>query len=58
MELGRTSNITKKRKHVIRIWCLERFGGDGVKLGDQNTLTAEVHAFSKSTVLSLIIGTF
>ena len=32
MELGRASKTSKKRKRVIRRWCLDRFGDDEVKL--------------------------
>ena len=35
----------KKRKRVIRRWCLDRFG-DEVKLSYQTALRAEVHRFS------------
>ena len=49
MELGRASKTSKKRKHVIRRWCLDRFGDDEVKLSYQNALMAEVHEFSEGT---------
>ena len=32
MELGRASKTSKKRKRVIRRWCLDRFGDDVVKI--------------------------
>ena len=37
-ELGRT---TKKGKHVIRRWCLDRLADDEVKLRYQNGLRAK-----------------
>ena len=49
MELGQATNKTsKKRKCVIRRWCLDRFGDDEVKLSYQNALRAEVHRFSEN----------
>ena len=48
MELGRATKTSKKRKRVIRRWCLDRFGDDEVKLSYQNALIAEVHRFSKN----------
>ena len=49
MELDRASKTSKKRRHVIRRWCLDRFGDDEVKLSYRNALMAEVHEFSEST---------
>ena len=48
MELGRTIKNSKKGKHVIRRWCLDRFGDDEIRLRYQNGLRAEVHRFSES----------
>ena len=47
MELSPASKTSKERKHVIRRWCLDRFGDDEVKLSYQNALMAEVHGFSE-----------
>ena len=47
MELGQATKTSKKRKHVIRRWCLDRFGDYEVKLSYQNALRAEVHRFSE-----------
>ena len=49
VELGKAAKNSKKGKHVIRRWRLDRFGDDGVKLRYQNGLRAEVHGFSEST---------
>ena len=38
MELGRTTKTTRKAKHVIRKWCLERFENEEVKLKYQNAV--------------------
>ena len=48
MELGRATKTSKKRKCVIKRWCLDRFGVDEVKLSYQNALSAEVHRFSEN----------
>ena len=48
MEIGRTTKTSKQRKRVIRIWHLDRFGDDVVKLSYQNALRAEVHRFSEN----------
>ena len=48
VELGRAAKNSKKGKHVIRRWRLDRFGDDEVKLRYQNGLRAEVHGFSQS----------
>ena len=48
MELGRTAINFKKEKRVIRMWRLERFDEDEVKLRYHNALKAEVHGFSES----------
>ena len=48
MELSRATKTSKKRKHVIRRWRLDRFGDDEVKLSYHNALRAEVHGFSGS----------
>ena len=45
VELGRAAKNSKKGKHVIRRWRLDRFGDDEVKLRYQNGLRAEVHGF-------------
>ena len=47
-ELGRTAKNFKKEKRVIKMWRLERFDEDEVKLRYQNALKAEVHGFSES----------
>ena len=48
MELGPATKTSKKRKHVIRRWRLDRFGDDEVKLSYQNALRAEEHRFSEN----------
>ena len=48
MELGQETKTSKERKCVIRIWRLDRFGDDGVKLSYQNALRAEAHRFSEN----------
>ena len=48
MELGRTTKTTRRAKHVIRKWCLERFDDKEVKLRYQNALRPEVSGFSES----------
>ena len=50
VELGRTAKNSKKAKHVIRRWRLERFWDDEVKLRYQNGLRAEMHGFSERKV--------
>ena len=50
MELGRAAKSPKNGKHVIRRWCLDRFGDDEVKLRYQDGLRAEVHGFSEGKV--------
>ena len=48
MEISWTTKTSKKRKHVLRRWCLDRFVHDEMKLSYQNTLKADVHGFSES----------
>ena len=47
MKLGRVSNTSKKRKPVIKIWCLDIFGNYHAKLCYQNALRCKVHKFSE-----------
>ena len=48
MELCQATKTFKKRKCVIRKWCLNRFGDDEVKLSYQNALRTEVYRFSEN----------
>ena len=56
VELGRTATNSKKEKHVIRRWRLDRLSDDEVKLRYQNGLTAEVHGFSERKVEGVMKG--
>ena len=56
MELGRASKISKKRKHVIIKWQLDRCGDDEMKFSYQNALNGEVHGFSASIKSKVEIG--
>ena len=57
MGLGWASKTSKKKKRVIRRWCVDRFGDDEVKSSYQNSLMAEVHEFSESTKSKIDRGT-
>ena len=48
MELSQAYKTSKKKKHVISRWHLDRFGDDEVKLSFQNALMAKVHGFLDS----------
>ena len=42
MELGRITNRSRKEKHVIKRWRLDRFANEEVKVRYQEALKAEV----------------
>ena len=48
MELSRAHNTSKKRKHVIIRWRLDRYRDDEVKLSYQNALKSEEDGLSES----------
>ena len=48
MELGRIANRSRKEKRVIKMWSLDRFTNEEVKVRYQEPLKAEVHSFLES----------
>ena len=49
MELGRITNRSRKEKHIIKRWRLDRFANEEVKVRYQEALKAEVDTFSESS---------
>ena len=48
MELGRITDRSRREKHVIKSWRLDRFANEEVKVRYQEALKAEVDTFSES----------
>jgi hypothetical protein len=48
IKLGRTTRTTRKAKHVIGKWCLERFEDKEITLKYQDDLQAEVSGLVES----------